>query len=147
MGVQSKADKFKDSTASDLIPPTTLGVGKKGFGGAVIKIGEKGSYTEGETTFGTPLKSKSDKFEGTQVNQPTSNIPNPNPNGDLQTRDADKGVINPSQGDVQGTTTLPNIDLPQTFFQKNKMPILIGGGVAIVGVIGLIVFNSMSTTE
>jgi len=170
----------KDTTAKELIPPTTLGSGKTGFGGAINKAQKMGTYTEGETTYGTPLTAKADVApiqgttgfggamnkvqkmgtykegettygtpiaEGALAQQVGGNIPNPNPNGDLQPRDADKGVENPSQGDAQATSQVPNIDVPKTFFQKNKMPILIGGGVAVVAIIGLIAFSVMSSNK
>lgn len=180
MGVQSKADKFKDSTASDLIPPTTLGVGKKGFGGAINKVQSQGSFTEGETTYGTPTalgvgKQNMDApIQGTtgyggmvnkvqkigtykegettygtpiaegELAQGGSNIPNPNPNGDLQERDANKGV---QQGNEAVSTTQSQDGQPLTFFQKNKMPILIGGGVAVVAAIGLIAFSVIGSNK
>lgn len=137
-----KLTDFKDTNAKDLIPPK-LGSGKTGMIGTPSYVAPTAEEASQITDQKIRIAHNLPPLEDTNGN----NIPSPNLNVNSQVKDVDKGVANPNQGDAQATSQVPNIDVPQTFFQKNKMPILIGGGVAVVAIIGLIAFSAMSSNN
>lgn len=96
--------------------------GTMGFGGAINKLVANGgiAYKDGDTIIGDANANSGTSVQGSASVQ------------------GQEGLNAPIQN--------PN-EPPLSFFQQYKMPILIGGGVAIVGVIGLIVFSVMSSNK